>query len=209
MTNTNFGHFAVAGIALLCCACATMDSDGDRVEIGSPDSTYPYGVYVPPNAQPQAAYAQPYPAPYVPPTTQAPMPTPSTPAPSTAQPPSAPPSDPSLYAGDRGFSPWPSANGPSWAVQSSGNVANAQGMGAGFRRCFNRALQDDPKASGSVRLTAIIGPDGRVVSVSPSAPIGLPDNMIVCLIVCVSNTQFAPPDGGKATIVIPTSFVSK
>lgn len=206
-----------ASMALACGACATMDSDGERVE--RPEAGNPYGVYVQPTVQ-QQVYAQSYSAPYVS------LTAPSLPyvsptraaqaseAPSTVAVPSAPPPpDPGMYAGDQGFSPWPSANGPSWAVQGSGKVANAQdvvaGMGAGFRRCYNRALKDDPKAAGSVRLTAIIGPDGRVVSVTPSAPIGLPGNMIVCLIVRVSSAQFAPPDGGKATIVIPTSFVSK
>ncbi len=222
MTNRHFGQtgaIAVAGIALFCSACATMDSDGDRVETASPEAGNPYGVYVPPTVQ-QQAYAQGYSAPYVSPTAPSspyvsPMPAArASEAPSTVAVPSAPPSpDPGLYAGDQGYSPWPSANGPSWAAQGSGNVANARdvvaGMGAGFRRCYNRALQDDPKAFGSVRLTAIIGPDGRVVSVTPSAPIGLPGNMIVCLIVRVSSAQFAPPAGGKATIVIPTSFVSK
>lgn len=220
MTNRRFycaSRMFSASMALACSACATMDSDGERV--GSPEANNPYGVYVSPTVQ-QQAYAQSYSAPYASPTGPSSPYVPPTPvaqaseAPSTVAVPSAPsPPDPGMYAGDQGFSPWPSANGPSWAVQSSGNVANARdvvaGMGAGFRRCYNRALQDDPKAFGSVRLTAIIGPDGRVVSVTPSNVIGLPGNMVVCLYVRVHSAQFAPPDGGKATIVIPTSFVSK
>jgi len=187
-------------MALACGACATMDSDGERV--GSPEVGNFYGVYVPPTVQ-QQTHAQSYSAPYVSPT----------PAPSTAAAPNPAPSDPGLYAGDQGFSPWPSAIGPSWAVQGSGNVANARdvvvGMGAGFRRCYNRALQDDPTVAGSVRVTASIGPDGQVISATPTNVIGLPGNMVVCLYIRVKSAQFAPPSGGKATIVIPISFVSK
>ena len=133
------------------------------------------------------------------------------PAPSTAAGPSALPPDPGVYAGDQGFSPWPSAQGPLWAVQGSGNVTNAQevvaGMSAGFRRCYNTALKDDPNiGGGSIRFQAIIGPDGRVASLSSTNIVGLPGNMVVCLYVRVQSAQFAPPDGGKATIEIPVSF---
>lgn len=220
MTNRHFGQtapIAVAGIALFCSACATMDSDGDRV--GAPEAGNPYGVYVPPNV-PQQAYAQTYPAPAsptAPPSSYMP-PAPATqaipsPAPSTVAAPSAKPSDPGLYAGDQGFSPWPGANGPSSAEQSSGNVANARdvvaGMGAAFRRCYNQALQVDPSVIGQARLTARIGPDGRVVSVAPSGVVGLPENMVACLMARVNSAQFAPPAGGGATIVIPVAFISK
>lgn len=219
MTNRHFGQTSsgqtvsvpFAGIALFCCACATTDTDGSRVE--TPEPTHPQGVYVPPNVQ-QQGYATPYvspiaPSSYVSPTLAAQAPIPVTPT--TAAAPSAAPSDPGLYAGDKGFSPWPDANGPSWAVQNSDGVSNAQevvaGMGAAFRRCYNRALQEDPTIRGSVRMTASIGPDGQVVSLTPTNVIGLPGNMVVCLYMRVKSAQFAPPSRGGATVVIPISFV--
>ena len=211
------------GIALLCSACATMDSDGDRVETGSAQSTYPYGVYVPPNIHAQTPYAQyqPAQAPSSYSTTStnvapaSPMQTAPSP-PSTASHP-APPSDPALYAGDRGFSPWPSANGATVggaSASSSGNaVSNAQdvvrGMHSGFRHCYNRALQVDPTIRGTIRLAGRIGLHGQVVSVTPTSVVGLPATMIACLVEVVQRAQFVPPDGGGASIDIPVSFRSE
>lgn len=95
----------------------------------------------------------------------------------------------------------------------TGNVANAQsvvaGMGAGFRRCYNRGLQTDPTMKGSVRITARIGPNGEVLSASPSGGGGLSGDVIGCVVARVQSASFAPPDGGGATIVIPVSFVSQ
>src|SRR5262249_43081874 len=54
------------------------------------------------------------------------------------------------------------------AITSGGNVANASavvaGMAAGFRRCYNKGLTEDPSMKGSVRITARIGPNGEVLS---------------------------------------------
>jgi hypothetical protein len=95
----------------------------------------------------------------------------------------------------------------------TGNVANAQSvvasMGAGFRRCYNRGLQTDPTMKGSVRISARIGPNGEVLSASPSGGGGLSGDVIGCVVARVQSSQFAPPDGGGATIVIPVSFVSQ
>jgi hypothetical protein len=98
------------------------------------------------------------------------------------------------------------------AAVSGGAVANASsvvaGMQAGFRRCYNRGLQEDPNMKGSVRITAKIGPNGEVLSVSPSGS-GLSGTVISCVAARVSSAQFAPPEGGGATVVIPVTFVSQ
>jgi hypothetical protein len=98
------------------------------------------------------------------------------------------------------------------AAVSGGSVANASavvaGMAAGFRRCYNKGLQEDPNMKGSVRITAKIGPNGEVLSVSPSGS-GLSGTVISCVAARVSSAQFAPPDGGGATVVIPVTFVSQ
>ncbi|HRI70273.1 MAG TPA: AgmX/PglI C-terminal domain-containing protein, partial [Polyangium sp.] len=95
----------------------------------------------------------------------------------------------------------------------TGNVANAQsvvaGMSAGFRRCYNRGLQTDPTMKGSVRITARIGPNGEVVSATPSGGGGLSGEVIGCVVARVQSAPFSPPDGGSATVVIPVSFVSQ
>lgn len=98
------------------------------------------------------------------------------------------------------------------AAVSGGSVANASSvvarMAAGFRRCYNRGLQEDPNMKGSVRITAKIGPNGEVLSVSPSGS-GLSGTVVSCVAARVSSAQFAPPEGGGATIVIPVTFVSQ
>lgn len=99
------------------------------------------------------------------------------------------------------------------ASVSGGNVANASsvvaGMSAGFRRCYTRGLAEDPGMKGSVRVTARIGPNGEVLSASPSGGGGLSGSVIGCVVQRVQSAQFAPPDGGGATVVIPVTFVSQ
>ncbi|MCC6556862.1 MAG: AgmX/PglI C-terminal domain-containing protein [Polyangiaceae bacterium] len=99
------------------------------------------------------------------------------------------------------------------AAVSGGNVANASsvvaGMSAGFRRCYTRGLAEDPSMKGSVRITARVGPNGEVLSASPSGGGGLSGTVISCVVARVQSAQFAPPDGGGATIVIPVTFVSQ
>ena len=98
------------------------------------------------------------------------------------------------------------------AAVSGGAVAGAQavvaGMQAGFRRCYQKGLAEDPNMKGSVRITARIGPNGEVLSASPSGS-GLSGTVISCVAQRVSSAQFAPPEGGGATIVIPVTFVSQ
>jgi hypothetical protein len=97
------------------------------------------------------------------------------------------------------------------AAVSGGSVANAQavvaGMAAGFRRCYNKGLSEDPRMAGSVRITAKIGPNGEVLAASPSGS-GLSGTVVSCMAARVSSAQFAPPEGGSATIVSPVTLVA-
>jgi hypothetical protein len=99
------------------------------------------------------------------------------------------------------------------AAVSGGNVANASsvvaGMAAGFRRCYSKGLQENPEMKGSVRITARIGPNGEVLSASPSGGGGLSGTVIGCVAARVRSAQFSPPEGGGATVVIPVSFTSQ
>jgi hypothetical protein len=96
------------------------------------------------------------------------------------------------------------------AAVSGGSVANAAsvvaGMAAGFRRCYNRGLQENPDMKGTIRLTLKIGPNGEVEGASPSGGGNLSGTVISCCAGVASSRQFAPPDGGGATIIIPVSF---
>jgi hypothetical protein len=62
---------------------------------------------------------------------------------------------------------------------------------------------------GSVRVTARIGPNGEVLSASASGGGGLSGSVVSCVQARVASAQFAPPEGGGATVVIPVTFVSQ
>lgn len=96
------------------------------------------------------------------------------------------------------------------AEPRGGSVANASSvvaaMQAGFRRCYNRELPNNPDMKGSVRITAKIGPNGEVMGASASGGGGLSGSLISCVTSRVASATFAAPEGGGATIVIPVSF---
>ncbi len=96
------------------------------------------------------------------------------------------------------------------ASVSGGSVGNASavvaGMAAGFRRCYNKGLVEDPNAKGTLRVTAKIGPNGEVLSATAAGGGGLPEIVKTCVTMRVSSAQFDKPVGGAATIVIPVSF---
>ena len=91
-----------------------------------------------------------------------------------------------------------------------GSVANARsvvaGMGAAFRRCFNKGLAENPRMSGSLMITVAIGPNGEVLSTSPTPKGNLSGAVISCVAARVSAAQFAPPVGGSAKVAIPVRF---
>jgi hypothetical protein len=91
-----------------------------------------------------------------------------------------------------------------------GQVSNADrvvaGMRAGFRNCYNKGLASNPDLQGSVRVTAKIGPNGEVLSATPTGGAGLGDEVVSCVVRRVQSATFSPPEGGGATIVIPVTF---
>jgi hypothetical protein len=99
---------------------------------------------------------------------------------------------------------------PGSAEVRGGSVSNADrvvaGMRAGFRACYNRGLASNPDLQGSVRITAKIGPNGEVLSATPSATGSLGDEVVNCVVRRVQSATFSPPEGGGATIVIPVTF---
>jgi hypothetical protein len=99
------------------------------------------------------------------------------------------------------------------AAVSGGTVSNAArvvaGMRAGFRACYNRGLQENPDAQGSIRLTIRVGPGGEVQGVSASPSGNLPASVVGCVQSRASAAQFAPPEGGSAVIVVPVTFVKQ
>lgn len=94
---------------------------------------------------------------------------------------------------------------------TGGEVANASQvlarMRAGFRQCFAKALALDAKQEGTVRVTARIGPNGEVQSVSATKAGNLDESAVACIKARVQSAQFEPPKGGEATLVFPVTFV--
>jgi hypothetical protein len=99
------------------------------------------------------------------------------------------------------------------AAVSGGTVSNAArvvaGMRAGFRACYNRGLQENPDAQGSIRLTIRVGAGGEVQGVSASPSGNLPASVVGCVQSRASAAQFAPPEGGSAVVVVPVTFVKQ
>jgi hypothetical protein len=75
-----------------------------------------------------------------------------------------------------------------------------------FRVCYNHGLASNPTLQGSVKITAKIGPNGEVVSATPSGGEGLGDEVVSCLVSRIMGANFHPPEGNGASIVIPITF---
>lgn len=94
---------------------------------------------------------------------------------------------------------------------AGGAVANASSvvarMKGRFRSCYQAGLASNPEMSGSVVLVATIGPNGEVQSVSGGG--GSLGPIIGCLKGVVQSAAFSPPDGGKAVVSIPITFVKQ
>lgn len=99
-------------------------------------------------------------------------------------------------------------------TQTGGNVPNAAAVVAamtpGFRRCYNNGLnREDPTMKGSVRITAKIGPNGEVLSASASGSGNISASVVGCMRNRVASAQFAAPEGGGATLIIPVSVFTQ
>lgn len=96
---------------------------------------------------------------------------------------------------------------------SVGSVSNASsvvaGMRAGFRRCYQQALDQNPDIQGSIKLTIRVGPGGEVSGVSSSPSGNLPPSVVACVEARARAGQFAPPDGGSAVVQVPVTFVKQ
>lgn len=100
------------------------------------------------------------------------------------------------------------------AAVAGGSVSNGAavvaGMAAGFRRCFNRGLQENPSMSGSLKLVLTLGPNGEVTKTESTGGAGLSDAVIACAKARASAAQFAAPEGaGPTTITIPLTFTTQ
>ena len=99
------------------------------------------------------------------------------------------------------------------AAVSGGNVSDAArvvaGMRAAFRACYQRGLNENPDAQGSIRLTIRVGAGGEVSNVTAVPTGNLPASVVSCVQARAKAAQFSPPDGGSAAIQVPVTFVKQ
>jgi hypothetical protein len=99
------------------------------------------------------------------------------------------------------------------ASVAGGAVRNAErivaGLKARFRGCYNDGIRTNPEMSGSVRLTASIGPNGEVLSASASRSGNVSAQVAACMVSHLRGSQFDPPEGGAATVVVPVILVQQ
>jgi len=175
----------------------------------------------PPPHEPQGSTAEAAPAELPPPSETAPAPA-LAPPPTVEVPPPAPDHASALPDAAPAVSPESApAAPPADAVNGTAIVSNVSvsgaavptaprvvaAMRAGFRGCYQRSLQQNPKSQGQIRLTIEVQPDGAVHSVT-SAPSGiLSEGAVACVTARARVGQFTATDGGNATVVATVSFV--
>lgn len=121
--------------------------------------------------------------------------------------------DPPIGSGSaRAVRPPPSSGRIGVGDPASGDVPGASGVIAGlqgaFRRCYMAGLRDDPEMKGSVRITVKIGPNGEVMSASPTPSGTVSAKVASCMAGKIAGAQFArPTGGGTATLLVPISVI--
>jgi TonB family protein len=91
-----------------------------------------------------------------------------------------------------------------------GNISNAAlvvaSMRSAFRACYQALLDQEPKASGTVKLSIKVGADGNVTSAT-ATPSGNVDGAVECVRERALRAKFDPPAGGAAVVNVPVNFV--
>lgn len=78
-----------------------------------------------------------------------------------------------------------------------------------LRRCFQQALQKDPKANGKISLELNVGAQGQVVKAKATQTGALPASMLSCAEDAAKKAKLEPPDGGAAIVRMSATFVSQ
>jgi hypothetical protein len=96
---------------------------------------------------------------------------------------------------------------PGWAAAEGASAVLAT-LPRSFRECYYRALRQDPRMKGSFRMIATIGATGEVVRVRTLTPAHYAAAMVGCPMQRLLEARFAPPEGGRATLVVPLTFTA-
>jgi hypothetical protein len=93
------------------------------------------------------------------------------------------------------------------ASVSHGPEAVIARMRVDLRRCFTRALKNDPNLRAAIRLTIDVAPDGSVSKVTPRSTPPVPGDLEQCFVAAASKVAFDPPGGTGATYELPINLV--
>jgi hypothetical protein len=83
------------------------------------------------------------------------------------------------------------------------------GLKGGFRRCYERALAEDPDQTGRIDLSIKVGLGGEVQSVTATPQGNLSNSVVACVRGKAQAAQFEPPQGGLAIVQVPVSLVKQ
>jgi hypothetical protein len=116
-------------------------------------------------------------------------------------------------AGDVAAVAGPKGSASVTSSMAMGTIDNASsvvaGMKAGFRRCYQKALDKNPDIAGSIRLKIRVGAGGEVAGVSSSETGNLPGDVVACVKARAQAASFSPPKGGSAVVDVPVTFVKQ
>jgi len=90
-------------------------------------------------------------------------------------------------------------------------VADADRVLAGlrphFRNCYSKGLENNPSASGAVKLEIRVGPNGEVSNVESKDVVGLPSDVVTCMKGYAKRAMFTAPGGSGSTVTVPLTCV--
>ncbi len=110
-------------------------------------------------------------------------------------------------SGPKAAMPGVSSSVAGGAITNAARVIAA--MRPAFRACFQKGLDTNPDAQGSIRLAIKVGPGGEVSSVSATPSGNLPPGVVECVTTRAKRAQFDPPEGGASVVNVPVTFVKQ
>ena len=110
-------------------------------------------------------------------------------------------------SGPKAAMPGVSSSVAGGAISNAARVIAA--MRPAFRACFQKGLDQNPDAQGSIRLAIKVGPGGEVSGVSATPSGNLPPGVVDCVTTRAKRAQFDPPEGGASVVNVPVTFVKQ
>jgi hypothetical protein len=110
-------------------------------------------------------------------------------------------------SGPKAAMPGVSSSVAGGAITNAARVIAA--MRPAFRACFQKGLDQNPDAQGSIRLAIRVGPGGEVSGVTATPSGNLPPGVVDCVSTRAKRASFDPPEGGASVVNVPVTFVKQ